>query len=665
MKRENSNASYFLTFLLFNLCFFCLQLGLVYSQAESFTRLIKFPGEIYFELFATLSAHLFLYLLLSCVQSFLLQGILKRPWHYFSSDQWIIIIWSLCVCAILSANTYYFPLSLFSTLFTPPIPIILIFITLCLSLFGLCLLLINSLFYRSSLWLCLIITTILIFSFINNSNTEVKVQNLTAKPNIIILGIDSLSPESITKENMPRLYDLVENSTQYTNAISPLARTYPAWTSILTGLYVKHHHAEENLVAKSSVNSQASIAWLLSKQGYTTFYATDDRRFNSIDKDFGFRKIIGPKLGVNDVILGTYNDFPLGNLLINFRISSWPFPYNYMNRASFFSYYPKTFSARLVKELALEHNKLPVFLAVHFTLPHWPYAYAESSPEEVNNKFSLEKRDRLYQNALQQVDKQFSSFYTYLERNNYLSNSLIILLSDHGEVLYKPNSRLTNYQNYQGTPPSPLAEYFKYKTATELNKSAGHGSDILSPKQYHSLLAFRIYHNGQLTTPKTKIKTRVALIDLAPTILSFLNIKSPKNMDGISLLNSIINPIHFLPERAFFIESGMFPNQELSEQKAMDIGKQFFKVNSLSGELEIKPAQLKVIAMQKLYGVIEGDWILALYPNDTSYIPVIQNLSTGLWTDDLNSNFAHTTPQAQLKNQLQQFYRDDLKLTIP
>ena len=271
------------------------------------------------------------------------------------------------------------------------------------------------------------------------------------------------------------------------------------------------------------LKSQASIAWILKRDGYDTIYATDDRRFNSIDKEFGFRQVIGPKLGVNDILLGLFNDFPLTNLLINFRIFSWLFPYNYSNRAGFFSYYPQTFNEKLVHDLEPVTPNLPVFLAVHFTLPHWPYAWAESLPEQVSNEFSLEKRDVLYQQSLQRVDQQFKSFFTYLEQHHYFENTLLILISDHGEVLYYPNSRQTNYQNYQGTLPSRFAEYLEKNTATVLNKSAGHGSDILSPKQYHNVLAFRVYKNGKITTQNSKINARVALIDSAPTILDFLH----------------------------------------------------------------------------------------------------------------------------------------------
>ncbi|KTC91971.1 sulfatase-like hydrolase/transferase [Legionella cincinnatiensis] len=663
MKKTNAVFSYFTYFILFNLCFFVLQLALVYTNNSSFVNAIKLPAQIWIELITTFMIHLFLYILLSFIQTLLLIGILKRPWHYFTDQQWIIIIWVCTVCAILSANSYYFPLSIFSKLFSPPIPESFMLIVLSISVLGLSFLIINSILYRKSLYTLAVIAILpLILNLTHNQTTQ---PYASEKPNIILLGIDSLSPDSVTSESMPFFSKLVNQSTQFTDSISPLARTYPAWSSILTGLYAEHHHGEENLVAKDMVKSELSIAWMLKKQGYTTIYATDDRRFNNIDKEFGFEDVIGPRLGINDVILGTSNDLPLSNLLINFRISSWLFPYNYSNRASFFSYYPQTFTTKLKHDLASEVHTMPVFLGVHFTLPHWPYAWASSLPEQVNNEFSLEKRDILYQQALKKVDQQFESFFMYLQENHYLDNCLLIILSDHGEVLYHPNSRLTNYSNYQGTLPSKFAEYLKEKTATDLNKSAGHGSDILSPKQYHNVLAFRIYKNGQIITKDDKIDTRVALIDLSPTILDFLHLPNKQKMDGISLLPAVLNSSYILPKRTFFIESGIFPNQKLSKEKSIKIGHLFYMVNPETGELEIKPNKLQYFEEQKLYGIIKNNWVLVLYPDEKNYIPVIQNLSTGAWDDDLKSNFAKATPASQMYQQLHQFYGNKLFLPLP
>ncbi|MDR3442224.1 MAG: sulfatase-like hydrolase/transferase [Legionella sp.] len=663
MKQTQSTLSYFISFVLFNLCFFTLQAGFLYSQNGSFVSSIKLPEVALIQLLATAVVHLVLYLLLAMLQTFLLLGIIKRSWHYFTPEQWQVIIWSLCVCVILSANAYYFPLSAFSKLFSPPLTQSFMLILFGVSGLALSCLLLNSLFYRGTKYILAVTVPLLLFFIIKNNENQTNTYPQTAKPNVIILGIDSLTPESINSQNMPFFSKLLKDSTQFTDVISPLARTYPAWTSILTGLYVKHHHAEENLVAKSTIKSQASIAWILKEQGYDTIFATDDRRFNSIGKEFGFNKIIGPKLGVNDVLLGSFNDFPLSNLLDNFKISAKLFPFNYSNRASFFTYYPQTFSEQLQNEL--NNPSFPVFLAVHFTLPHWPYAWAESSPEQVNNEFSIEKRDFLYQQSLQRIDRQFHSLFNYLQQHDYFKNSLLIVLSDHGEVLYYPNSRLTSYANYQGKRPSRFAEYLKQTTATVLNKSAGHGSDILSPRQYLSVLAFRIYENGEITTQRRQINTRVALIDLAPTILNFLHLSNQQKMDGISLLQAVFTPLYTLPNRLFFIESGIYPNQLLSKQKSIEIGETFYNVNSLSGELEIKPEKLNILNQQKLYGIIQDDWVLALYPDKDCYIPIIQNLTTGLWIDDLNSDFAKSTPAGQMYQEMQQFYGKKLFLPLP
>ncbi len=655
-------STYFYYFLLFNLCFFILQASLLYSQNSSFVSTIKLPDIAWLQIGATLLVHITLYLFLSLFQTLLLVGILKRSWHYFTADQWQIIIWTLCSIVIISANAYYFPLSLFSKLFSPPIPNLLITSLLCISSFLLSLLLLNNLFYRSTLYFLAVTIPMILW---NQSHQNQPLSQSNLKPNVIILGIDSLSPESINSQNMPFFSQLLRKSTQFTQAISPLARTYPAWSSILTGLYAKHHHAQENLVAKNTVESHSSITWLLKNQGYQTIFATDDRRFNGIGEEFGFNKIIGPKLGVNDILLGSFNDFPLSNLLINFKINSWLFPYNYSNRASFFSYYPQTFDTQLRNEFAAKTPQTPIFLAVHFTLPHWPYAWAESLPEQVNNEFSLEKRNVLYQQALKRTDKQLHSFFDYLKKQNYFKNTLLILLSDHGEALYYPNSRLTTRLNYQGTFPSQFATYLKEKTATVLNKSAGHGSDILSPRQYHSVLAFRIYQQGKKITKNAQIKTRVALIDLAPTILNFLHLKPVKKMDGLTLLQTILNPAILPLPRLFFIESGMFPNQLLSKQKSIEFGEFFYQVNPINGELEIKADKMNSLAEQKLYGIISDDWVLALYPNKTNYIPVIQNLSSGLWSDNLKSDFAQTTPAIEMYQHMQKFYGKALFLPLP
>ncbi|KTD21483.1 sulfatase-like hydrolase/transferase [Legionella israelensis] len=643
-------------FLLFNLLFFSLQLIFILNKSSSFISAVPLPWQVHTELLLTLFIHIGLYCILSFIQSLLLMGVMAHYRHFFTWQQGLIIIWALTVCALVTANIYFFPLSLFSKLFSPPIPRSIVTFLLLLSSGVLTLLCINALLspFRKSFIIISVALFIVFFAHIPGILQNKKSSEIHKKPNIILIGIDSLSPDNINKENMPHLTRILENSTIFTDTISPLARTYPAWTSILTGLYPKRHHARYNLIAKNMVKSPASIAWDLKRQGYLTVFATDDRRFNSIGKEFGFDKTIGPQFGVNDVILGAFNDFPLSNLLINLPAGYWLFPYNHMNRASYFSYYPQTFNKQLKTQVKRLESKKPLFLIVHFTLPHWPYAWAVSLPAQVKDEYSMEEREQLYKAALKRVDFQLADTVNWLKKQSYLNNSFLMFLSDHGEALYVKGSRPITLEKYQGVKPSPFFDYLKRKTATELDKSAGHGSDLLSPEQYRCLLAFKWYSQGKLINKPAKISTRVSLIDVAPTLYDFMDTAKQRKMDGISLLRQIIYPSAQLPERSFYLESGMLPNQALTQEKARKLGQKLFIVNA-SGELELKKDQLPYLDEMKLYGIISGDWLLALYPDDKEYITVIQNLSSHQWTDDKDSPFYKKSKAEQLLKQLQNF----------
>lgn len=648
---------WFTRFCLYNLIFLILQFSYIFSQSNSFIHAIRLPVFIYIELITTVGVHLALYLILSILQTALLWGIMQHNFKS-STDRWQIIIWSLSICALLITNGYFFPLSIFSRLFLPELPHVILMAGLVCSLLPLSILLFNTLYLAGRNY-PKTITLIALFSLSLSIYPQLKLTKTMQSgttPNIILIGVDSLPPAAISLENTPTMARFIKQSVQFKETISPLARTYPAWSTILTGLYPLHHGAHYNLMPPRNVKSDESIAWLLQKAGYQSIFATDDRRFNNIGQEFGFQQIIGPKLGVNDILLGTFNDFPLSNLLVNLPFAKWLFPYNHMNRASYFSYYPQIFDNTLRKALASRKKISPLFLAVHFTLPHWPYAFASSSPAEVKDEYSVTERGQLFSAALHQADNQVAHLLKVLEQYGYLQNSLIVLLSDHGETLYTPGSRQTRSSTYQGHGHSLLADYFKQKTSTTLDMSAGHGSDLLSTDQYHCVLACKIYKHKKLVTPTKVITTRVALIDIAPTVRDFAGISGLQAADGISLLSSIKNQKTTLIERAFIMESGMLPNQFLTREKARQLGQQFFEVGRNSGQLHIRKHELATLDAMKLYAIIQGNWVLALYPEDGGYLPIIQRLSDGAWVDDINSDFAKLSPSMMMLESIQKFY---------
>lgn len=645
--------NWFYSFVLYDLLFLCLQFLFILSKSHSFIQRISFPTVVYYELLLTFFTHIFLYLLLAAFQTLLLWGLIQI--HRTSpTERWLLFVWIITITLLFISNSYFFPLSSFSHSFLPLSSSILFILFLGL-VFILSLLMLITLWfiYKKHPRTIYSFAGFLLFLLLEHQIDRQPHQIERNGTQIIFIGIDSLNPKHMNAANTPTLLRFINESVLFKETISPLAHTYPAWSSILTGLYPAHHHANYNLIPLALINPSQSMAWRLQEAGYQTIFATDDRRFNNLGNEFGFHKIIGPPIGAAEILLGSFNDFPLSNLLVNSRLGEWLFPFNYMNRASYVNYYPSSFDAELQKTLA-SATKQPLFFATHFTLTHWPYAWASSSPAEVNDEYSIEEREVLYVKALREVDKQVETLLKTLEKEGYLKNSIIVLLSDHGEAFYVKGSRQTLASRYQGKEPSLFADYLKRKTSTALDMSIGHGSDLLSQEQYHSLLAFKIYRNNQLITSPHSITTRVALIDIAPTILHFIGL-SFKPTDGLSLLAAILKN-HTLPERAFIMESGMLPNQFVSRNKAKELAKEFFTVEK-NGLVSLRQEKLAALDALKLYAIIQGAWVLALYPDDHRYIPVLLNLKTGQWSDTLHSELAKKSPVLSMLNDLQAFYK--------
>ena len=672
IKTHTNFRHYFSLFVLLNFLFLGLQFVYFWLVSLNFFHTLPMPRNVHLIVIGEGGLQIILYLLLALVQLGWLWGIASQPGNQTASfkpvglKRWLFLIFTVSTIFILSLNCYFFPLSRFSRIFFPELPITVLKLLLVLSsliLIGLTVNTLRGLNFKKSTKV-VILSGLAFFLFLNNFLTKPTQFPTYRNPNIILIGIDSFSPEYVKTEETPTLERFLQESAHFTETISPLARTYPAWTSILTGLYPLHHRARENLIPMQYVKTEASIVWRLRELGYSTLFATDDRRFSNLDQEFGFQKVIGPKIGVNEMLLGNFYDFPLSNLLMNSKISHWLFPYNYLNRASNYVYYPATFDTALEAAINESETSGPLFLATHFTLPHWPYSWAASSNAAISDEYTINKDDpNLYKTALKRVDKQVSTLLDNLSRHNLLTNSLVIVLSDHGEALYQKGSRITSLQNYQGNKPSPLVNYFKHKTSTDFEKSAGHGSDLLSPTQFHCLLGFKIFQNGkQINRPKI-INTRVALIDIAPTIYQFLNLPSQhelRHFDGESLLPTILGATNQLAPRPFMLESGLLPNQLLSVKKALFYARLFYQVNRDNNLLEIRANELSEINAMKLYGILENDWLLVLYPNNTHYLPVLIQLSNLKWTDQPSSAFAKNSPFKKLLTKLRAFYKIEL-----
>lgn len=495
-----------------------------------------------------------------------------------------------------------------------------------------------------------------------NHSTPAQQYSNQASPNVIIVGIDSLRPDFLSyfgaEHSTPFIDAFLQQSSIFTEAVTPLARTFPSWSSVLLGQHPHESGIRFNLADTSHTDLSRSLPAIFKQHGYTTIYATDETRFSNIDHPFGFDKVITPPMGLNDFLLGTFNDFPLTNLIINTRVGRWLFPYSYANRPVFATYDPDSFIG-LMRPAILQPHSQPVFMAVHFCLPHYPYLWAGLP----GNQFTPQER---YRESVVRADQQIKSFFALLTEAKLLDKAIVVLLSDHGEALEFSGDRITQADSYLGKlnkAGEPPHFYPPSLDNEAVNQSAGHGTDVLGLPQYHSLLAFKFYglgkqHSGEITgvVPLTEIKQ---------TILTLAGFSKHPSV----LADSILHNIQRLPIRHVFLESDYSPAAMRTvypeTRDVMLEGIQLFQINSATARLTVKPEMGEMIIRSKQIADIYDNWMLALYPQETkSFTPVLINLKTGQWTNDLHSRFAQQSPAEKMLAAMRKFYDAENKLVI-
>lgn len=619
-----------------------------------------FPGVAYF-LSMQLLIHLAYAFFIWSVASF--SGITLR-FSQAQIEKTGIVLWILGIATLLLVNQYFYPDSKFAILtqsiFPPPLDKILLIILIAIFSITIFLALYGLLHNRrrfligSALLMLVFLTTVKRYHASSNTSAATA-----AKPNIIIIGIDAVRPDFLgyfgNSKETPELDAFLNQATVFSEALTPLARTYPAWVSILTGQYPKKNGARFDLAQHIQFNLHETLPAILQRNGYQTIYATDETRFSNIDQRFGFDQLMTPPSGFNDFLLGGFNDFPLSNLLVNTAPGRYLFPYSYGNRAAYITYEPTTFLNLMQPALAASHTK-PLFLAVHFCLPHYPYIWAG----RLSNTSPLHN----YQQALHQADQQVYGLLQRLKKNHLLEHSVVILLSDHGEALELPGDRVTEPDLFIPGIDKHIPRFYPPSMAEEaVNQSAGHGTDVLGLTQYHTVLAFRFF--GIKSQNAHIISGRVSLLDIKPTLLNLLNLPD-KYHDGKSLLSSIVGKqLIIAPQPDFFIETDFTPVAVRSvnpeTRKVLFEGIDYIQIDPLTTRLSIRQSMVNLILSSKQYADFYGPWVLALYPQDKRWMmPVLVNLESGKWTTDLRTAFARQAPAQHMLQALKKFYRDDI-----
>jgi hypothetical protein len=430
------------------------------------------------------------------------------------------------------------------------------------------------------------------------------------RPNVIIVGIDSLRPDAVGEyrgigltPNVDRF--LRDGAHQFTDAVTPAARTFPSWISILTGHNPRANGAREDLMPRASLASLPTLAHLLKARGYQTTFAMDEVRFSNIDESYGFDKVISPTMGVADFVLGKANDLPLPNLLANTRLGRWLFPATYGNRGAAHVYEPRTFVEWIDAEL--ESNG-PQFVAVHLTLSHYPFFWAGGGFELFDHR-----GDRAYEYAASVVaaDRQFGELMQVFETRGLLANAIVVVLSDHGEAFGKPASDTL----------LRAAEARGVLGPSQRIRMMGHGASVLSPHQYNVVLALRGYGKSEFGSSARTQSAPASLIDVAPTLLDFLGPGESPGFEGLSLLGVIAGAADAeaqLAKRVRFTETGfrtpLLNTADIDETALLKSAAPFFRMNPKNARFEVRDEMLPRLIADKERAAMSANLLLASIP---------------------------------------------------
>jgi hypothetical protein len=434
----------------------------------------------------------------------------------------------------------------------------------------------------------------------------------SARPNVILIGIDSLRADALyprtAREVLPNLYAFTDGATLFTDAITPLARTFPSMTTILTGRHPHRTGAVMNLSPRNVIHEGDTLGRMLGRAGYTSTYATDEVRFSNIDASYGFSRAITPPIGASEIVLSFAADTPLSNLVINTWLGQILFPHIHANRGAARTYDPDRFLHRLDRETDFRG---PMFLVAHLTLAHWPYTWmdvpsfhegkAEASPWPSRPTWPA-----YYVDVIRRADEQFGDLMRLLERRGVLQNAIVIVYSDHGESFGLESEMLTQ---------SP-------RTAGEKDKW-GHGSSVLIPDQYRVALAMRSFGASRhITAGHRAFGAPVAVQDIAPTIAGLLGLQSHDPFDGRTLepllrnqpgaALAYANRVRFT-ETEFAPRNIATPSGEVSSS-AFREALQLYDLNRDTDRLELKPDRLARLLNDRQYAALGQDYLLAALP---------------------------------------------------
>ena len=315
------------------------------------------------------------------------------------------------------------------------------------------------------------------------------------EPNVLMITVDTLRADHLScygyhLRTSPNIDKLAEEGVRFADANTTIPLTGPSHISLFTSRYPQEHGARINGLAHNEETKLLFLPQILRRFGYRTAAFVSawpltarlthlDRWFDEYDEDL-------PR---------TYQMF---------NSQRWA----------------EDVAPRAIRWLQKNDHE-PFFLWVHFFDPHEPYDLREAfaDPEQIAepgprapemNSEEARERVRRYDSEIRYADHWIGEILKTVDRLGLRDNTLVVLLSDHGESLGE-------------------------------HDYVGHGRQLYQPI-VHVPLIFR--YPGKIPAGKV-IDTEVSLLDVTPTIIDLAlrehheELHLPVKLGGRSLAASL------------------------------------------------------------------------------------------------------------------------------
>ncbi len=311
-------------------------------------------------------------------------------------------------------------------------------------------------------------------------------KEVTELPPVILISIDTLRADHLScygysRLKTPHIDSLTRGGTLFVEISSQAPITLPSHVSLFTSTYPFANGIREN--AQVLPPGAVTLATVLVARGYSTA-----------------------------AFIGGYFLAGRFGLAQGFETYDSPFDSRVINGALDLKR-PALEVLQSAENWLEQNSKSQFLLFIHLFDLHEPYAppaaYRARAPQGE------------YDQELAYVDDSLGGFFDYLAQSGLDRRALVALFSDHGESLGDHGENTHGYFVYQSTLHVPLI--FRWP---------GHDEDRSSKLETRdsarvSSLDFRF---------SPSVDVPAGLIDVAPTILSFLGIPSPPAFCGHSLL---------------------------------------------------------------------------------------------------------------------------------